>query len=58
MKFYKLELINRENSYNQMFGSKPNVAGGGPQIGGNGIGGMSMGGKQPLLQKQNTQSMQ
>ena len=25
MKFYKLELINREESYNQMFGSKPNV---------------------------------
>lgn len=30
MKFYKLELINRENSYNQMFGAKPNVAGAGP----------------------------
>ena len=25
MKFYKLELINREQSYNQMFGSTPNV---------------------------------
>lgn len=25
MKFYKLELINRENSYNKMFGSNPNV---------------------------------
>lgn len=25
MKFYKLELINREESYNQMFGSTPNV---------------------------------
>lgn len=25
MKFYKLELINRENSYNAMFGSTPNV---------------------------------
>ena len=25
MKFYKLELINREQSYNQMFGSNPNV---------------------------------
>lgn len=60
MKFYKLELINRENSYNQMFGSKPNVAmGGGAMnamttgppmgVGGNGIGGMGIGGKQPLL---------
>ena len=27
MKFYKLELINREQSYNQMFGSAPNIAG-------------------------------
>ena len=25
MKFYKLELINRENSYNNMFGNNPNV---------------------------------
>jgi len=25
MKFYKLELINREESYNKMFGTKPNV---------------------------------
>lgn len=25
MKFYKLELINREDSYNKMFGSNPNV---------------------------------
>lgn len=25
MKFYKLELINRENSYNKMFGANPNV---------------------------------
>ena len=25
MKFYKLELINREDSYNKMFGSTPNV---------------------------------
>ena len=25
MKFYKLELINREQSYNQMFGTNPNV---------------------------------
>ena len=25
MKFYKLELINREQSYNGMFGTNPNV---------------------------------
>ncbi|MFO0116547.1 MAG: hypothetical protein ACK521_02655 [bacterium] len=25
MKFYKLELINREHSYNTMFGTNPNV---------------------------------
>jgi len=25
MKFYKLELVNRENSYNKMFGTNPNV---------------------------------
>lgn len=25
MKFYKLELINREQSYNAMFGANPNV---------------------------------
>lgn len=25
MKFYKLELINREESYNKMFGTNPNV---------------------------------
>lgn len=25
MKFYKLELINREQSYNQMFGTTPSV---------------------------------
>lgn len=27
MKFYKLELINREQSYNQMFGTAPSIAG-------------------------------
>ena len=27
MKFYKLELINREQSYNQMFGTAPQIAG-------------------------------
>ncbi len=39
MKFYKLELINREQNYNQMFGQKGNVvreidpmAGVGPQM--------------------------
>ena len=25
MKFFKLELINRENSYNKMFNAQPNV---------------------------------
>ena len=25
MKFYKLELVNREHSYNAMFGTTPNV---------------------------------
>ena len=25
MKFYKLELVNREDSYNKMFGTNPNV---------------------------------
>jgi hypothetical protein len=34
MKFYKLELINREESYNQMFGSKPNVGVLNPNAGG------------------------
>jgi hypothetical protein len=32
MKFYKLELINREQSYNQMFGSAPNMGGAMPQM--------------------------
>jgi len=36
MKFYKLELINREQSYNQMFGSQPMMLGGAPAIGGSG----------------------
>jgi len=44
MKFYKLELINREQSYNQMFGSNPTF--------GNVAGGMSgIGGKQPVVAK-------
>lgn len=25
MKFYKLELVNREDSYNKMFGTNPNI---------------------------------
>jgi hypothetical protein len=29
MKFYKLELINREASYNQMFGKMPTIGAGG-----------------------------
>ena len=36
MKFYKLELINREQSYNAMFGAQPSVGlmqpGAGPQL--------------------------
>lgn len=54
MKFYKLELINREHSYNAMFGTTPNVGylnpiqkgAGAPQmgIGGMGVGGMGVGG--------------
>ena len=47
MKFYKLELINREQSYNQMFGTTPSLGmGAGPQMGA-AIGGLSA--KQPLL---------
>lgn len=34
MKFYKLELINREQSYNQMFGTNPSMAAG-PMVAGN-----------------------
>ena len=35
MKFYKLELINREHSYNNMFGNKgPNVGVMNPMVGG------------------------
>ena len=43
MKFYKLELINREQSYNQMFGTNPSI-GGGAMVAGQ-MGGI--GGKQP-----------
>lgn len=32
MKFYKLELINREQSYNQMFGTAPQIAGMGSMV--------------------------
>ena len=45
MKFYKLELINREQSYNQMFGTTPTI--GGNQMGMGAMGGI--GGKQPIL---------
>ena len=41
MKFYKLELINREHSYNNMFGNNPNVGTLNPMGGGmGGMGGM------------------
>ena len=51
MKFYKLELINREQSYNQMFGTNPTVGGAfNPVIGG--MGGMAIG---PKPQGQKTQ---
>jgi hypothetical protein len=43
MKFYKLELINREQSYNQMFGTNP-MLGGMAQP-------MMAGGKPPILAK-------
>jgi arginyl-tRNA synthetase len=44
MKFYKLELINREQSYNQMFGTNPMVGGAfNPAIGG--MGAISIGPK-------------
>ena len=54
MKFYKLELINREDNFNKMFGTNPNVGvinplGQKPQtgkqtiIGGKGMPGMGMG---------------
>ena len=43
MKFYKLELINREHSYNNMFGNNPNVGLMNP------MGGMGGGGVKPLV---------
>ena len=55
MKFYKLELINREQSYNQMFGTTPSV-GGGMNVGGSAMMG-GIGGKQPILAKQSTKNM-
>lgn len=50
MKFYKLELINREQSYNQMFGTNPTVGGGAfnPGIGGMG---MAIGGQKQVAKK-------
>ena len=46
MKFYKLELINREQSYNNMFGNNPNVGVMMPPMGG--VGGAQMGGGKPV----------
>lgn len=37
MKFYKLELINREQSYNQMFGNTPSLGGAAMGLGGMGM---------------------
>ena len=48
MKFYKLELINREQSYNQMFGTNPTMGNIGP---------MNVAQKGPALQKQSTKTM-
>ena len=45
MKFYKLELINREQSYNQMFGTNPTMGGGAMVAGAMG----GVGGKQPIM---------
>lgn len=52
MKFYKLELINREDSYNKMFGTNPNVGvlnplAGKPQTGKQGTQMMMVGGNKP-----------
>lgn len=44
MKFYKLELINREQSYNQMFGTNPNVGVMDPRLAVGGGGGLGIGG--------------
>lgn len=46
MKFYKLELINREQSYNQMFGNNPTVGSSFAP----GIGGIGPGTKPPIKQ--------
>ena len=50
MKFYKLELINREESYNNMFGRNPNVGVMNPLVAGKGKNpaGMTGGGMPPL----------
>jgi hypothetical protein len=48
MKFYKLELINREQSYNQMFGTTPMLGGVAQPMGV---------GKPPVLAKQSTKNM-
>ena len=55
MKFYKLELINREQSYNQMFGTTPSVGG---MVAASGLGQMGgIGGKNPILAKQSTKNV-
>ena len=46
MKFYKLELINREHSYNNMFGNNPNVGLMNP-MGGAGVKAVVAGGAPP-----------
>ena len=60
MKFYKLELINREDSYNKMFGTNPNVGVLNPlgqktqpqKTQGMGVGGMGIGGQGVKAQKE------
>ena len=49
MKFYKLELINREQSYNQMFGTTPTI-GNGALMGG-------IGGKPVVMAKTNNKQL-
>jgi len=48
MKFYKLELINREESYNNMFGRNPNVGVMNPLVSGKAAKGAPGGGMPPL----------
>ena len=51
MKFYKLELINREHTFNNMFGNNPNVGLLNPMQAANKVG--TMGGKPGGLQSAN-----